>query len=313
MAGEDGLDDIRRQQAKLDVAVDVAFGELEMVGQSLLGGVFAGEHELAPMVAEGDRFNELRIWLAGLGALSCDDEALLFTERGELGGDGFFNEVGGVGLAGWRFAFQESQEARFGELDLEFSVGGSDAVDNTTDDEVAGGGGGSLPRLLKTVSGGLPQVVRHDGLVQAFMNSAFMGDFADVERVGEDVGKVALGERAAGASTALLGAVAFAGQGFLHLLDAAKVKIQLEDVADEIGFLRVDGELTVGEIVPERHGAAHPHAFGLAGSDFIADALAGDFVGVKQLHHFGEIGQRAGEAIDFVDHDGIDFTCADIL
>lgn len=109
MAGEDGFHNIRCQQAKLDIAIDMTFGELEMIGQGLLGGVFSRKHKLAPMVAEGYGFDEFQIWFAGLGALPGYDEPLLFAEGSELGGDAFDNEAGGVWLAGWRFTFKESE------------------------------------------------------------------------------------------------------------------------------------------------------------------------------------------------------------
>jgi hypothetical protein len=36
-------------------------------------------------------------------------------------------------------------------------------------------------------------------------------------------------------------------------------------------------------------------------------------MGIEQFHQLGEVGERAGQAIDLVDHDDVDLPRADIL
>ena len=57
VALEDGFDDIRCQQAELNIAGDMGFGEVEVLGQGFLGGDFAGEKFAVPDMAEGNGFD----------------------------------------------------------------------------------------------------------------------------------------------------------------------------------------------------------------------------------------------------------------
>lgn len=54
-----------------------------------------------------------------------------------------------------------------------------------------------------------------------------------------------------------------------------------------------------------------PHGGG--GVELLGDGDEGDVVGIEDFHHFCEVGQRARETVDFVDDDGVDFACFDVL
>lgn len=119
----------------------------------------------------------------------------------------------------------------------------------------------------------------------------------------------------------------------------------LEDVPDQLRFLGILDEATVFDIVAQRRDASHPHALLLTGGDLVADALTGDLafelsegqqyvqhqsahagrgvellgdgykghtLALEHLDHSGEIGKAAGQAVNFVNHDHIDFACLDV-
>ena len=108
----------------------------------------------------------------------------------------------------------------------------------------------------------------------------------------------------------------------------------------------VDHQLPVLDAVAVGRHPAHPHALLAAGGDLVADALGrhlplelgerqqdvqrqpphrrgrverlrhrdeGDLVAVEHLDQLGEVGQRAAEAVDLVDHHHIDQPVLDIL
>ncbi len=131
----------------------------------------------------------------------------------------------------------------------------------------------------------------------------------------------------------------------LHPAHVAVLEIKPEDGAHGLGFCLVDDQRAVVGLVAERHEAAHPHALLLRGGDLVPDALAGDLalelgegqqhverqpahrgggvellgdrdegdaVGVEHLDDLGEVGERAGQAVDLVDHHRIDLAGVDI-
>ena len=57
----------------------------------------------------------------------------------------------------------------------------------------------------------------------------------------------------------------------------AMLGVAAEDVTYQRSFTVVDNELAFDHVVSEGRDSAHPHAFGLAGGDLVADAFAGDF------------------------------------
>jgi hypothetical protein len=122
-----------------------------------------------------------------------------------------------------------------------------------------------------------------------------------------------------------------------------QLEILSEDQPHGLSLDRIDDERTgrqVGRrIVAKRQGAAHPHALLLGGHELVADALAGDLtlelgegqqdvqgqpphrgggveglghrhergaLGVEDLDDLGEVGQRPGQAVDLIDHHGVD-------
>src|SRR6266851_9748383 len=126
---------------------------------------------------------------------------------------------------------------------------------------------------------------------------------------------------------------------------AAELTVSREDMSHDRGFGFVYDQLTLADLVPEWHQAAHPDALALGGGDFVADALAGhlpfelrerqqdvqckathrsgriellghgderDAAGIEDLDHLGEIRQRAREPVHLINHDGINQPLIDI-
>ena len=128
-------------------------------------------------------------------------------------------------------------------------------------------------------------------------------------------------------------------QACLQFGDATELEVEAEDPADRLRLFRVHDQLSVFRVVAERYVATHPHAPAFGGGNLVSDPLAGDLAfelregqedvqgqpahgrggvellghgyegrpsGVEGLDDLGEVGQAAGEAIDFVNHDGVD-------
>ena len=119
----------------------------------------------------------------------------------------------------------------------------------------------------------------------------------------------------------------------------------MEDVADQLGLAFVWDQPAVLDVVAKWRHAAHPHALALAGGDLVADALAGHLplelgegqedvqhqpphrrggvellrdrdeghaIALEHIHHLGEIGEAACQAIDLVDHHDVDLAGLDV-
>ena len=122
-------------------------------------------------------------------------------------------------------------------------------------------------------------------------------------------------------------------------------EIAAKDVAHEIGVFLDDMQRAVLDPIAERDDPAHPEALLLRGGDLVADPLARDLAfelgegeqhvegepahagrrveglrhrderdaaGVEAFDQFGEVGQRAGQPVDLVDHDHVDPAFLDI-
>src|SRR6516162_8147224 len=127
--------------------------------------------------------------------------------------------------------------------------------------------------------------------------------------------------------------------------DRAEFGIAVEDRAYEFCLAVDDDELAVLRPIPEWRHPAHPHPLPFRGGDLVADALADDLAlklrkgqqhiegqaphrgrcvellrhrnkrgapGVEDLDDLGEIGERAGQPVDFVDDDRVDSPRGDI-
>src|SRR6516165_2483218 len=132
---------------------------------------------------------------------------------------------------------------------------------------------------------------------------------------------------------------------FLQQPDRAEFGIAAEDQAYEFCLAVDDDELAVLRPIPEWRHPAHPHPLPLRGGDLVADALADDLAlelrkgqqniegqaphrgrrvellrdrhergarRVEDLDDLGEIGERAGQPVDFVDDDRVDSPRGDI-
>jgi hypothetical protein len=177
-----------------------------------------------------------------------------------------------------------------------------------------------------------------------------VGDFSNVAAVLEEIAQRARFESAATGDPAILPYSPFGPYRLLvHFLgekaDGAQLQIGPEYPADRLGILRHDDELLTLVDVTQRNVAAHEKAFPIGCGHLVSDPFRdhlplelgegkkhiqgqsphtvggveslghgdkGDAVGVKQLHQFGEVGQRPGQPIDFVDDHIINFSGPDI-
>src|ERR1019366_7163748 len=116
--------------------------------------------------------------------------------------------------------------------------------------------------------------------------------------------------------------------------DRTEIEISPIDVFHRRGFGPINYQSAIADVVAQWRHPAHPHSLALGGGDLVPDPLArylalelgegqqdverksahrggrvellGDrnkrnAVRVEQFDHLGEVGERAGEAIDFVD------------
>ena len=128
--------------------------------------------------------------------------------------------------------------------------------------------------------------------------------------------------------------------------EAPKLEIAFEDAPDPGRLGLVDGDLAIAGVVAKRDHAADPEPLALGGRNLVADALGGHFpfelgkrqqdverqpthggggvellrdrdeghaVPVKELNELGKICQRAGQPVDLVHYNDIDFARAHII
>src|SRR5271166_5471516 len=128
--------------------------------------------------------------------------------------------------------------------------------------------------------------------------------------------------------------------------DAADLEIAPKEIKYERGMLLDDMERPVLDPIADRNHAAHPDALLLRGGDLVPDPLAGDLalelgegekhiqsqpphagrrverlgdrderhlMRVEELDQLGEVGERARQPVDFVDHDHVDATSAHVV
>ena len=190
-----------------------------------------------------------------------------------------------------------------------------------------------------------------DGGLLAGQDLALEDHLADVEPVAKQMGERTAREgNAADGLSCLqgphLGDDASFAQVRHQQVEAAKLEIAAEDGPDAVGLGFIDGDLSVLGVVAQRRHAADPKALALGGGDLVPDALGGDLalelgkrqqhvegqpphrgggvellgdrdeghaVLIEQLDQLGEVGQRAGQAVDLVDDDDVDLAGSHIL
>ena len=108
-----------------------------------------------------------------------------------------------------------------------------------------------------------------------------IADFTEVNAVTQQGKEVLLIDAAPQSLPAGLGDPCLGGMPFdIQFADESRSRAMLgvaaEDVTYQRSFTVVDDELAFDHVVSERRDSAHPHAFGLAGGDLVADAFAGD-------------------------------------
>ncbi len=139
-----------------------------------------------------------------------------------------------------------------------------------------------LGGLGQHVVGGLPLGAGQDRRVLAQVVATLVDDLAEVHAVVQQLVNRLLAEGAA-----RLGADAF-GRVVAHHVGGRAIAGEVGEDAPHHRRLRlVDDEQAVLHVVTERQRPAHPHALGLAGSDLVANALAGDLaleLGEGQQH-----------------------------
>ena len=169
-------------------------------------------------------------------------------------------------------------------------------------------------------------------------------DLANVEAVVQQIGqrpspKSAAADDAAGRELALLAADAVPVEFLRQGLHRAMREIAGEDLAHGFRLARQHDHALVHRRIAERHRPANPDALALGGRDLVAHPLADDLalelgegqqdverepahagrgieglchrheghrVSIEQLDQLGEIGERAGQAVDLVHHHDID-------
>src|ERR1700675_303897 len=173
----------------------------------------------------------------------------------------------------------------------------------------------------------------------AAMHLTPIGDLAEVEPVLEQMSKGTHAEADTAAPAAIATAIELGPYTLpIELREqsshGAKLQIAGEDGADHLRLLGHHDELLVDAAIAERHGSADPEALALGGGDLVAHPLtdhlalelgkgeqhverepthAGrgierlgdrherDQLLIEQLDQLGEVGERAGEAIDLVE------------
>ena len=177
-----------------------------------------------------------------------------------------------------------------------------------------------------------------------------IGNLADVEPVLEEMGKWPHAKANTAALAAIAAAIDLGPDAPPVELrnqsaHGAELEIEAEDGADRLCLLGHDFEFLVEAAIAERHGSADPEALALRGRDLVAHPLAdhlalelgkgeqhvegepahagrrverlgdrheGHPVLVEQLDQLGEIGERAGQAIDLIDHHDGDLAGPDV-
>ena len=175
-------------------------------------------------------------------------------------------------------------------------------------------------------------------------------DLAAIDAIGEDAIEMAAAQGPAAAGSAVragvaLGAMAFGMQGRHQLHDRSELRITAEYMLHQFRFALIDHELALPGVIAKGRGAAHPQALLLGGGDLVADALTRDLalelgegqqhvqheathrgrgvellgdrdeghaMRVEQLDQLGEVGERAGQAVDLVDDHDLDLAGADV-
>ena len=170
--------------------------------------------------------------------------------------------------------------------------------------------------------------------------AALVDDLAEVHAVVQQ-----LVDRLLAESAARLGADAF-GRVVSHHVGGRAIAGEVREDPPHHGCLSlVDDKQTALHVVAQRQRPAHPHALGLTGGDLVADALAGDLTlelgegqqhvqhqpphrgggvdllghgaeahaaAVEHFHHAREVGERAAEPVDLVDHHDVDAAGVDV-
>src|ERR1700730_13178215 len=177
-----------------------------------------------------------------------------------------------------------------------------------------------------------------------------IGDLADVKPVLEKMGerphaKANTAALAAIAAAIDLGPDTSPVELYNQSAHGGELEIKAEDGADRLCLLGHDFKFLVEAAIAERNGSADPEALAFRGRDFVTHPLAnhltlelgkgeqhiegepahagscverlgdrheGHPVLVKQLDQLGEIGERAGQAIDLIDHHDGDLAGSDI-
>src|SRR4029077_16053761 len=128
--------------------------------------------------------------------------------------------------------------------------------------------------------------------------------------------------------------------------DGTEFEITFIDVFYGRSFSRIDYQPAIADVVAQGRDSAHPHSLALGGGNLVPDPLARylalelrerqqdvegkashrgggvellgdgyerDTIRIEQFDHLGEVGQRAGEAIDLVDDHHVDKSSPDVF
>ena len=198
---------------------------------------------------------------------------------------------------------------------------------------------------------GIEQIPIENGGLLARQDLTLEGHLSDVEPIAKQMGERTARERNAAdglscLQRADLGDDAPFAQVGHQQVEAAELEIAAEDGPDPLGLGFIDGDLSILGVVAKRRHAADPEALAFGGGDLVPDALGGDLalelgkrqqhvqrqpahrgggvellgdrdkghvVLVEQFDEFGEVRQRAGQAVDLVDDDHVDLAGPHVL
>ncbi len=159
--------------------------------------------------------------------------------------------------------------------------------------------------VLQALLDSVPQVLRHNRLMLALVDLAFVGDPADVDWVGQDLVDMPPAQRtAAGGPARSIDAdrkpKALSIQLLFETHDASRLEIAAEEGAHDLGMVVNDMQCAVLDQVAQRDNAAHPHPLLLRSGDLVSDPLARDLpfeLGEGQEHVEGQA-SHAGRGVE---------------
>src|ERR1019366_48465 len=204
--------------------------------------------------------------------------------------------------------------------------------------------------IAKTPLHLLPCLSIQDGFVLPGMTNLLVADLTDVDRVREQFIKGAAREGVASRAPAVLRYANLRNnpapiQIVFQKTDASQFEVPFIDLLNPLRFFFNDYQPAIADVIAEGTEASHPHTLFLGGSNLVADPFARhlalklrerqqhvqceaahrgggiellsdrderNVVSIEDLHHLGEVRQRAGQPVDLVHNHCVDPAFVDI-